>query len=352
MQIDVLATDHQHLIQQVQHNCDISDANHAGDYTLCIYLLKMREYYRWLSELDYADELNSEGMSQWLRDKENTWDRVADEPFQPINWQNHQYDPFDHNSINQKIYQDKLFYHAGIGQKATQHFFIAELLDQSLQDQVRISITGKEFARDLTAPPALSTQDEIIVRQESLKRMCWERYQEWNWNRLDNPMGKALSYYDFEQSIPDALQQMVDEEQDTLIQHELGEMAISQQVGEQWSAMMLGLLGTKAELLARAVRDHLADGLYTLPFLIDKNNPATLHFYFANLTHIRKQLFPSAMEAYQRWNETEDLTELSDLAQQSVDHWSKTLQRILAIAAGTEQNPAARIVEAIESANL
>lgn len=35
------------LIKTVQKNCDIADARHAGDYTLCVYLLKMREMYRW-----------------------------------------------------------------------------------------------------------------------------------------------------------------------------------------------------------------------------------------------------------------------------------------------------------------
>jgi hypothetical protein len=352
MSIEQLANNHQNLVRQVQHNCDISDANHAGNYTLCIYLLKMREYYRWLSALDYTEELNSKGMGQWLRDKEETWDQVADEPFKPIEIENQRYDPFDHSPINTQINSDRLFYHAGIGQKAAQHFFIAELISQKQQDQVRISITGQEFARDLTAPPALSTQNEIIVRKESLKRMCWERYQEWNWNRLHNPMGKALSYYDFEKSIPEALEQMVEAEQDTLIQHELGEMAITQEFGEQWSAMMTGLLGSKAELLARAVRDNLADSMYTLPFLVKQGNTASLHFYFANLTNLRKQIFPTAIEAYQRWSESNDLSHLSDLAQQSTDHWTKTIHNILAIATGTEQNPAPRIVEAIENAYL
>jgi hypothetical protein len=352
MSIEQMPKDHQNLIRQVQHNCDISDANHAGNYTLCIYLLKMREYYRWLSALDYETDLNSEGMGQWLRDKEEIWDQVADQSFKPIELENQQYDPFDHSAINRKIINDRLFYHAGIGQKAAQHFFLAELIEQTLQGQVRISITGREFARDLTSPPAQSTQDEIIVRQESLKRMCWERYQEWNWNRLHNPMGKALSYYDFDKSIPEALEQMVQAEQNTLIQHELGEMAISQELGEQWPAMMLGLLGSKAELLARAVRDNLADSLYTLPFLIKQGNEASLHFYFANLTSLRKQIFPSAVQAYQHWSETSDLSCLSDLAQQSVDHWTKTIHSILAITTGTEQNPAPRIIETIENANL
>ena len=352
MSIAHLSAKHQDLVQQVQHNCDISDANHAGNYTLCIYLLKMREYYRWLIELDYAEKLNDEGMTQWLRERENIWDEVVDEPFQTLTLENRQYDPFDHATINQHIQHNQLFYHAGIGQKAAQHFFIADLLEQSSLNKVRISITGREYARDLTAPPAFFNQDEIIIRQESLKRMCWERYQEWNWNRLDNPMGKALSFYDFAASIPDALQQMVEVEQNTLIQHELGEMALSDQLGERWSSMMLRLLGSKAELMARAVRDHLADSLFTLPYLIQQGNPASLHFYFANLTYMRKQIFPSAMQAYQHWATVDDLSPLTDLAQLSIDHWSKTLDSILAIAEATEQNPQPRIIEAIENAEL
>ncbi|MCS6786726.1 MAG: hypothetical protein NZ524_06820, partial [Thiobacillaceae bacterium] len=35
------------LINAVQRNCDISDAQYAGDLTLCTFLLKMRELYRW-----------------------------------------------------------------------------------------------------------------------------------------------------------------------------------------------------------------------------------------------------------------------------------------------------------------
>ena len=178
--------------------------------------------------------------------------------------------------------------------------------------------------------------------------MCWERYQEWNWNRLDNPMGTALSYYPFDEDIAGALESMVKVEQNTLIKHELGEMEISQRVGAQWSQMMLKLLGSKAELLARGVRDHLADCLHTLPFLIEQQHDASIHFYFANLTHLRRELFPSALQAYHKWASTGDLRPLNDLAQQAQNHWDKTLQAILAIDRRSEHNPGPDIVDLIE----
>jgi len=170
--------DEQHnLIKQVQFNCDISDANHAGNYTLCIYLLKMREYYRWIHALDFDDNFDGEQMSRWLRDKEEVWDRVADEPYRPISIQSKQYDAFDNQSINRQLEQQQLFYHAGIGHKAIQHFFVADRVESYRDGDTQITITGREYARYLTAPPALSTQTEIVVRQESLKRLCLERYQ-------------------------------------------------------------------------------------------------------------------------------------------------------------------------------
>ena len=347
-----LNADQQSVIAQVQHNCDISDANHAGNYTLCIYLLKMREYYRWLHALDFSDDFDSDAMSQWLRDKEETWDDVVDETYHPIELHDKSFDAFDNAAINSELHQHDFFYHAGIGGKGIQHFFVADKVAHYQQDGIEITITGQEYARDLTAPPAMSTQDEIVVRQESLKRMCWERYQEWRWNQNESPMGKALAFYPFEQSTPDALQQMVEAEQNTLIQHELGEMQISQQFGEQWSGMMLGLLGSKAELLARSVRDHLADSLTTLPYLIEQNNPASLHFYFANLTYMRKELFPSAMAAYQHWSDSGKTDALLDLTHGAADHWRKTLQSILAVATQNPQNPAQSIVELIEQSRF
>ena len=343
---------HQDLVHQVQYNCDISDAQHAGNFTLCIYLLKMREYFRWMQELDYADTLDNEAMGQWLRDKEETWDRVIDQPFQPISIGDREYDPFDHGAINQVINAGGLFYHAGIGQKATQHFMLGQLVEQRELDGIQVFISGDEYARDLTAPPAVSTVDSMVIRRQSLQRMCWERYQEWNWSRLDNPMGKALSFYPFEQSIADALQQMVEKELDTLIQHELGEVLIGRQHGEQWRPIMTRILGTRAELLARAVRDHYADCLTTLPFLCARNDSASLHFYFANLTALRKQVFPRAMSAYHRWAKSGDISILTDLAQESLDHWRDTFQQLLEIGADSAQNSADQICLAIDNATL
>jgi hypothetical protein len=65
---------------------------------------------------------------------------------------------------------------------------------------------------------------------------------------------------------------------------------------------MLGQLGSRhAELLARAVRDHLADCLVTLPTLLKREAIGSLHFYLANLSGLRRALFPALPQAYDAW---------------------------------------------------
>jgi hypothetical protein len=340
------------LRSQVQFNCDISDARHAGNYTLCIYLLKMREFYRWLHALDFEREIDGEDITRWLREREDRWDAVIDEDYRPLELSGAAYDPFDNAAINRELADSGLFYHGGIGQKGVDHFFLAERVEQRQEGGVTITIAGAEYARDLTAPPAMSTRDEIILRRESLKRMCWERYQEWAWNRFDNAMGTALACYDFDRSIADALEAMVDVEQHTVIRHELGEMAVTREFGSAWPEMMQRILGTRAELLARAARDHLADALSVLPWLAEQDNPAPVHFYFANLTALRRQILPMADQAYRQWLRGGNGAPLLDLAQAGAEHWRQTLRAVLDIAAAEDGDPATAIAAYLDHAPL
>ena len=56
--------------QTVQTNCHIADSQAAGNYTMCIYLLKMREFYRWESGYDYGDDIPGAEIGNWLRMRE------------------------------------------------------------------------------------------------------------------------------------------------------------------------------------------------------------------------------------------------------------------------------------------
>lgn len=58
------------LASTVQKNCHISDARHAGDLTLCVFLFKMREFYRWEHDIPFSAQIPKEAVSEWLRERE------------------------------------------------------------------------------------------------------------------------------------------------------------------------------------------------------------------------------------------------------------------------------------------
>jgi len=54
------------LAQAVQRNCDRIDAVHAQDLSLCIYLLQMREFYRWERQLELHQVPERGDVGRWI----------------------------------------------------------------------------------------------------------------------------------------------------------------------------------------------------------------------------------------------------------------------------------------------
>ena len=81
-------------MRAVQRNCDIADARHAGDYTLCIFLLRMREHYRWEKRLPFSAPLAKDAVGDWLAEREALWNEIEAEDLVPIPTRDGLRDPF------------------------------------------------------------------------------------------------------------------------------------------------------------------------------------------------------------------------------------------------------------------
>ena len=317
------------LCETVQMNCDISDAQHAANYTLCVYLLKMREYYRWENGFSYSDILPKEDVGNWVQARENLWEKIEDQSLVPLKIDNKEYDPFDTENINNALAPKGFVYSGGFGVRSAPHFFLAKLEDKQVYDDFTIYVSTDECARDLTAPPAMTQGNNVFIRREALRRYLWEKFTEWQWHQYENAMSRALSFYDFENDVDHALDQMTDNELEAVTLHEIGEVIASKELGNRWRDMIVNLPRSRAEFLARAVKDLYADCLSTLPGIIEKNNSASLHFYAANLVAMRKELFPSFHIAYQTWTETGSISPLKSLVAQGVEHWQTLAKEML-----------------------
>jgi hypothetical protein len=309
------------LTHAVQHNCNISDARHGADYSLCVYLMKMREYFRWEKNLPLGAALGNDEVGNWLHAREQLWEELEEAQLAEIEVEGERFDPFDSDGINARIQPHGLIYSGGLGSAAKPHFFLADLEQFTRTGDYDVFVVAGEHARDLTAPPAMTLNRNIFLRRQSLRRILWEKLESWRWSRAENALGRAFACYDFENSLETALDDMTDHEIAAVLLHERGEYEAGVRLGASWDPMLLDLAHTPAEVMARAVRDHLADCLVTLPALAAEGNPASLHFFLGNLTSMRQQIFPGLERAYEAWLATGDAESLATVAEAGGVHW-------------------------------
>src|SRR3989338_2219378 len=116
------------LVNTVQKNCHISDARHAGDFTLCIFLLKMREFFRWENDIPFARDLPKEEVGAWLQEREGLWSDLESSSFESLLLEGRHLDPFDADTINRELIPQGYVYSGGYGRFSKPHFFLGSLL--------------------------------------------------------------------------------------------------------------------------------------------------------------------------------------------------------------------------------
>lgn len=340
----------QSLLDSVWRNCHIADARYGADYGMCTYLLKMREFYRWEQGLAFDAALSKDEVGDWLVAREALWGELAEQDFAPVQLGGRDYDMFDTAGINAALEPLGLVYSAGLVHGAKPNFFLGELeRRETPADGFDLWLAGPELARCLNSPPAMNAGRSIFLRRESLRRYLWEKLESWRWSRLDNAFGRALACYPFDSDVEAALDAMTDNELDAAREHEIGEYLAGQMLGDAWNEMLLDLVLTPAEIMARAVRDCIADCTRTLPMLVDSGRAASIHFFAGNFTAMRKKIFPALDLAYQQWREGGELRPLRAVAEQGAAHFSALAEDMLALHSRRGPDAAAAIAELVES---
>ena len=338
------------LCASVQHNCNIADAKHAANYTLCTYLMKMREYFRWEKGYSYSTQLPKEELGEWVAEREDLWEQLEQASYSPLEIDGRSFDPFDTETINTALLDKGMVYSGGLGPRLIPHFFLGNLDTAQQVDNYQVIISLDECARDLGAPPAMTLGSTIFIRKESIRRMLWEKVQEWQWNKLENAMAKVISYYDFEDNLEAALNCMTDSELEATVLHEIGEFKSTQVLGQDWKTLISDCSSSRVEIMLRAAKDLFADTISTLPALVKNNNIASIHFYAANMSAMRKELCPSFMTSYKRWDNSLNPAILDQWIQENASHWQQVLEEALHIYQRT--NSMTEVERHIEASHL
>lgn len=320
------------LVNAVQRNCHISDAQFAGDLTLCTFLLKMRELYRWENDIPLSRDMPKDEVGDWMNVRSGMWEQMEDAPYEPLPLAGLMLDPFEVERVNEVLAPRGLVYSGGYGRHCKPHFFLGRLDRLERRQGHTVLVSGCEYARDLDAPPGMMLDGTVFVRTEALRRWLWERYEEWRWNTQRNEaMGRAVACHGFDRDPEAALDAMTRLETESVILHELGEARVDDALGEGWPGLLLDVMRSRAEIVVRAVRDLYADCLSTLPGLLEREEPAAIHFWFANLVGMRRQLAGDLVEAYQAWLARGDTAPLAAAAARGREHWSATARELLAL---------------------
>lgn len=317
------------LTDIVQHNCNISDAQYAGNYSMCTFLLKMRELYRWENQIPLTGRLDKADIGDWLIAREQSWELLDEEEFRVLPINAREFDPFDADTINELLIPEGYIYSSGYGVFGKPHFFLGKLDEFQRHDDALVFISSCEYARDLVAPPAMTRNNQVYLRKESIRRFIWEKIEEWQWRKQpESPLSKVLQTTDTG-DMEAVLDTLTHEQTNVMLLHERGELIAGNLLGEQWEHMLALISGSRSEFIARAVRDHLADALVTLPELITANAQSSLHFYFANYTGLRKTIYPELLSAYNTFALQGDITPLQNIILPGQEKWLNEALRIM-----------------------
>jgi hypothetical protein len=328
------------LTAAVQHNCDIADARHAADMPLCTYLLQMREFYRWCHQLPWGAALPRDDIGRWIAEREAHWQALEEQELQtlPMAGFAHGLDPFDVPTLNTRLQPLGLVYGAGLLGRDRPVFFLARLADSRTRQGLQVLSAGQELARCLLAPPAVlashGARQTVLLRREALARWGWEKFEAFALRPTPgSALHAAVLAYDMAQGFEAALPRWLHEQGEVLVLHELGEQQAGQQLGPAWATMRLALPTRRADLFARAVRDHMADLSVTLPTLLARGADASLHAWFASFDGTREALFPQLKARYQAWRQGDGGAALRQSVSAGHGHFSALAQAALALHA-------------------
>lgn len=347
-----LSTSHLSLIDDIQHNCNISDARDHGIYSMCTMVLKLRNLYKWEMGLQPWEEPASADLLDWIDAKENFWAAIADEPYRPLSSSGRTFAPLDVEEVNATL-NGTLIYGAGYGRSMKTVFFLAEKREQRLVEGCPVTILGKEQAREMASPFAMVQDGRIIIRSQPLRYFFWDQIQEVR-SLCRSSLREALDGYGVlrdgvldHKLFRDTLDTMVEQEMNLFIYHEVGEILQETLTSASLQAIIGHFPGSVMEFVGRAVKDTLADThpQGVLAYVIREQRRSSLGFYLSFMDGLRGKLFPEIQTAWQQFQADGDWRHIEQARSSCWQKNQKIAERIAVAAQRIDKDSDETIIE-------
>lgn len=308
------------LIQQVRYNCDISDARHAGLYSVCGLAMRLRDLYKWEHRLPPWQEGDATQVLEWIGRKEDLWETLLHKEYEPLSLNGDHLDLFDTQTANAILRPYDLFFGAGFAYSLKPTFFLAEIHQKRTIAGHTVWQLGREYARDLLTLPAFSQDNQVVLRSEAGRMFLWDQMA------YVNKSGRwALTIALQACGLPDARSQTIRRHLETVwkiqrriyVQHEIGELEETVFDRDTWRRMLSDYPHTPVELLIRGLKDLLADTgpRGALTDLIQRRDKAALGLYMAFTGSMGSRLMHHLMCAFDTFRQHDDWPLMADTAQ-------------------------------------
>ncbi|MFH1985480.1 MAG: Sfum_1244 family protein [Pseudomonadota bacterium] len=291
------------LAAQVRRNCEISDATHAGLYSICGLALRLRDLYKWAHGLPPWKEGDPGAVLSWIDAQETLWAGFEDAVFSAVTIDGRTFDPFDTAGINAVLAARGLFYGAGYAHSLKPAFLLADITAQTHAEGIPVLRLGREWARDLLTLPAFVQDGAVVFRREAARLYLWDQIL------YIKPSGRpaldvALRRFGLRPgpvaAVTPHLDALMDHLEDLYIYHECGEKLDTVFDDDLWREIIAAFPHSAVELFARTVKDLLADTHPRGPLrrVIENRDAVALGCYVAFFDGLGRALFPELRAAF------------------------------------------------------
>jgi hypothetical protein len=346
------------LAAQVKKNCNISDAKFWGSYSLCGILLRLRELYRIESALRPYERISQEAVGAWISGREHLWRELENRDYENISINGDIFSPFSVEGINKALGDEGLIYGAGYGLHMKPSFFLADIQSKRTIEGLQVSVTGREYARDLSDNPAMLQDRSIIVRTDTIRLLLWQRFDEMRCSRTKEALLYAFADYGIHpeeipsEAIDERIRAVAGSEAETYIYHEVGEAVEGEKIGNTWKLLLQELSDGRAGLFARGLKDILADtsekGM--LKHIIELKKKGSLGFYLVFLGGMRKVIFPEILNAFNTFRRTGDWSIIDQTREAGYRRAGEYINRLLELSGEKRSTP--KLIDSIEKTIL
>lgn len=322
----------QEFFETVSYNCNVSDANYWGYFSICGLLLRLRQLFKIERDIEPWEAVENEEIFQWIEKKEEIWKKLENTHLKQIQINKKLLSPFDVEEINSIISNNGFIYGAGYALFMKPSFFIGLLNRVENIDGYRIYFIGKEIVRDLFSSSGMSQGNTIYIRLTDIKYRIWESLPVW-FNKKDvvsdillhrfgNPSEWEYPYLEFEK--------MVNKYSQIVLYHEIAEQRESLPV---WEEIITNCGDSKTEYILRGVRDFVADFSLKGPVYkaITRKDEELLSLYLVSRNPYYKKVLKTTLAQIKEALFFNNWKEIDEIRAREFKKWSNISKQLMEV---------------------